>query len=102
VKVTPASQKELPPVALEKWQDTQAGTVAANAWVVRTADDHGRRISLVEADISLHGRPALVIMMPVGTSRAGIRTRPTFRSLHLMKWAGDYAEWHRLRDFPAR
>ena len=44
VKVTPASQKEPPPVALEKWQDTQAGTEAANAWVLRTADDHGRGI----------------------------------------------------------
>ena len=63
VKVTPASQIcGSPPVALEKWLDTQPGTDAAIAWVVRTAD------------VSLHGRPTLVIMMTAGTSQAGIRT----------------------------
>jgi hypothetical protein len=100
VKDTPASQIDpaLPPVALEKWLASQAGADAAIAWVLRTADGQGHGISLVEADVSLHGRPLLVIMIAAGAAQAG--TRPTFRSLQLIR-AGDYAEWHRLRDFRA-
>jgi hypothetical protein len=61
VKVTPAAQIDpaLPPVALGKWLDTQAGTDAAIAWVVSTADRPRRGISLREADILPHGRPGM-------------------------------------------
>jgi hypothetical protein len=72
VKATSASQIGPPPVALEKWLDFQAGTDAAIAWVVRTADAPGRGVLMREADISLHGRPAWVVMMAAGTSKAGI------------------------------
>jgi hypothetical protein len=72
VKATSASQIDPPPVALEKWLDTEAGTDAAIAWVVRTADATGRGILMREADISLHGRSAWVVMMAAGTSKAGI------------------------------
>jgi hypothetical protein len=103
VKETPASRIDptLPPVALEKWLGTQAGPDAAVGWAVRTADDPGQGLPWVEADISLRGHPALVIMIATGTSRGGIATKPRFRSLHQLIQAGDVTEWTRLRDFPA-
>jgi len=101
VKATPASQIDptLPPVALEKWLGAQAGPDAAIGWAVRSADDPGHGLPWVEADISLRGRLALVIMIATGTSRGGTATKPTFRSLQLIQ-AGDITEWPRLRDFP--
>lgn len=90
VKQTPASQLDstLPQMTFEKWVVSQVGKDAAVNWVVRNAD--GQRVPWVEADVSLQGRPGIVIMI-AGTPE------PTFRSLELVR-AGDDAEWPHLRE----
>ncbi len=107
VKQTPASQLDsaLPPMTFEKWLLLQVGRDAAIGWAVRTAGDRtavGRSLGLpwVEADVSIQGRPGLVIMMANGTSEGGIASKPRFQSLELVR-AGEYAEWPRLRELPA-
>jgi hypothetical protein len=92
VKQTPASQLDsaLPHMAFEKWLWIQIGADATVNWAVRTGDGHG--LPWVEADISIQGRPGIVIMIQ-GTPE------PTFRSLQLMR-ASDAAEWPRLGALP--
>lgn len=99
VKVKPTSQinPALPSVGLEKWLDTQGGTDAAIAWVVRTADESERGISLREAEIPLQGRPALVIMVAAGNI-TGRDQNETNVPLAPSDTGGDYAERYRLRD----
>jgi hypothetical protein len=92
VKQTPVSQLDsvLPKMTFEKWVVSQVGKDAVINWVVRNAD--GQRVPWVEADVSLQGRPGIVIMI-AGTPE------PTFRSLELVR-AGAGAEWSRLRELP--
>jgi hypothetical protein len=92
VKQMPASQLDsaLPQMTFEKWVVSQVGKDAAINWVVRNADAH--RVPWVEADVSLQGRPGIVIII-AGTPE------PTFRSLELVR-AVDATEWSRLRELP--
>jgi len=102
VKQTPASQLDstLPKMAFEQWLQRQAGPDATIAWVTRTsADDSKHDTPWVEADISLHGRPGIVIMIADGSTKAGTAGKPKFRSLELAQ-AGDQAEWKNLHDLP--
>jgi len=94
VQQTSASQLDsaLPRMTFERWLRSQVGTDTTINWVVRTADVSVQRYPWIETDISIHGRPGIVIMIAAAT-------KPTFQSLQLM-WAGDYAEWPRLRDLP--
>ena len=93
VKLTPASQLDsaLPArMTFEKWIISQVGKNAVINWAVRHAD--GQRVPWVEADVSLQGRPGIVIMI-AGTPE------PTFRSMELVR-ADDTAEWSRLQELP--
>jgi hypothetical protein len=102
VKRTPASQLDsaLPPMTFEKWLLLQAGRDAAIDWVVRSAVEQGLGLPYVEADVSIQGRPGIVLMIANGTSDGGIASKPIFHSLQLVR-ADEYAEWPRLRDLPA-
>ena len=82
----------LPPMTFETWLRSEVGSDVVIGWVVRTAYASVWRVPRVEADISIQGRPGLVIMIAVGK-------QPTFRSLFLNR-VGDDAEWTRLRDLP--
>jgi hypothetical protein len=95
VKQTPASQLDsaLPAMTFEKWLLVEVGREAAIGWAVRTAGDRSLGLPLVEADVSVQGRPAIVIMIANRTSK------PIFQSLELVR-AGEYADWPRLRDLP--
>lgn len=94
VQQTSASQLDsaLPRMTFERWLRSQVGTDTTINWVVRTADVSVQRYPWIEADISIQGRPGIVIMIAAAT-------KPRFQSLKLMR-AGDYAEWPRLRDLP--
>lgn len=102
VKQTPASQLDsaLPPMTFEKWLLLQVGRDAAIGWAVRTGVDRSLGLPWVEADVSIQGRPGIVIMIANRTSERGIASKPMFHSLELVR-AGEYAEWPRLRDLPA-
>jgi hypothetical protein len=102
VKQTPASQLDsaLPHMTFEKWLLLQVGREAAIGWVVRTGVDRSLGLPWVEADISIQGRPGIVIMIGNGRSERGIAPKPMFQSLKLVR-AGEYEEWPRLRDLPA-
>ena len=94
VQQTPASQLDstLPHVSVERWLRYQVGSDAAINWAVRTADVSIQRYPWIEADVSIQGRPEIVIMIAAAK-------RPTFHSLELIA-AGGTAEWPRLRDLP--
>ncbi len=77
-------------MAFEKWLRVQVGTDATINWVLRTGDGH--HLSLIEADVSIQGRPGIVIMIE-GTPE------PTFHSLQLVR-ANGIAEWPRLSALP--
>lgn len=84
----------LPPMPFETWLRSEVGSEAVIGWVVRTADASVWRFPRVEADISIQGRPGVVIMIAVGK-------QPTFKSLQLIEEGeGDIFEWTRLRDLP--
>ena len=100
VKQTPASQLDstLPTMPFERWLQHEAGDDATVAWVVRTSDDSRKSTPSVEADVLLHGRPGIVIMISNEPFRGGL-TRAKFRSLELVR-AHEHAEWNHLRDLP--
>jgi hypothetical protein len=92
VKQTSASQFDsaLPHMEFEKWLRGQVGTDAVINWVLRTGDGHD--LPWVEADVSIHGRPGIVIMIEGAPE-------PKFRSLQLVR-ADEFAEWPRLSALP--
>lgn len=94
VQQTPASQLDpaLPRIPFEKWLRSQIGSEAAIGWAVRTADVRYQRDPWVEADVSIQGRPGIVIMIAVSR-------KPKFQSLEFMR-AGEDAEFPHLRDLP--
>jgi hypothetical protein len=98
VKNAPASQIEpdLPSTTFEKWLSLQVGNDATISWVVRIPDDPVNGPPLVEADVSIQGRPGIVIMIAALKDIRGTKFR--FESLLLM-WP-DYAEWPNLGDLP--
>ena len=100
VKNAPASQIEpgLPSTAFEKWLFLQVGNDATIFWVVRILDDPVNGPPLVEADVSIQGRPAIVIMI-AATPRKIWGRKFRLESLLLMS-ADDYAVWPNLRDLP--
>ena len=99
VKQTPAWQLDsaLPKMPFEQWLQHEAGYDATVAWVVRTSDDFRKSTPWVEADVSLHGRAGIVIM--ISSEPSGGLTKAKFRSLELVR-AHEHAEWNHLRDLP--
>jgi hypothetical protein len=97
VKQTPASQLDpaLPHTAFEEWLARQVGGDSTTAWVVRTGE--GRGLPWVEADISVEGRPAVVIMIAGGKPDSGADAKVRFLSLQLVR-KNEFAEWHHLHD----
>jgi len=97
VKQTPASQLDstLPNMTFEGWLGRQVGKDSTITWAVRTGDGHG--LPWVEANVSIQGRPGIVIEIATGRPN-GIPTKPRFQSLLLMR--AEIAEWPRLRDLP--
>jgi hypothetical protein len=83
VKQTPASELDsaLSNTTFEEWLAKQVGKDSAIGWVVRTGEGHG--LPWVEADISVEGRPALVIMIACGRPDSGADAKPRFLSLGL-------------------
>jgi hypothetical protein len=100
VKQTPASQLDsaLPSTTFEEWLAKQAGQDSAIGWVVRTGEGHD--LPWVEADISVEGHPATVIMIACGKPDSGADAKPRFRSLELVR-KNEFAEWSHLHDLPA-
>lgn len=100
VKQTPASQLDsaLPNMTFEDWLTKRVGKDSTIAWVVRTGEGHGH--PWVEADISIEGRPAIVIMIACGRPDTGTDTKPTFLSLQLVR-KNEFAEWPHLHDLRA-
>lgn len=100
VKQTPASQldSKLPNVAFEEWLLRQVGSDASVGWAVRAGEGHG--LPWVEADISVEGRPAIVIMIAGGRPDSGADARSRFLSLQLVR-KNEFAEWPHLHDLPA-
>lgn len=100
MKNAPASQIEsdLPSTTFEKWVLRQVGNDATIFWVVRIPDDPVNGPPLVEADVSIQGRPGIVIMIAAAPRK--IRgTKFRLESLLLMR-KDDYAEWPNLGDLP--
>ena len=100
VKQTPASELDsaLSNTTFEEWLAKQVGKDSAIGWVVRTGEGHG--LPWVEADISVEGRPALVIMIACGRPDSGADAKPRFLSLQLLR-KNELAEWPHLHDLPA-
>ena len=100
VKNAPASQIEpgLPSTTFEKWLFLQVGNDATISWTVRIPDDPVNGPPLVEADVSIQGRPGIVIMI-AAVPRKIRGTKFRLESLLLMG-TDDYAEWPNLRDLP--
>ena len=100
VKNVPVSQIDpaFPPMPFETWLALQIGNDAVISWGVRVPDDPVNGPPLVEADVSIQGRPRIVIMIAEAPRK--IRgTKFIFDSLMLMR-PGDYAEWPNLGDLP--
>ena len=100
VKNASASQIEshLPSTTFEKWVLRQVGNDATISWTVRIPDDPLNGPPLVEADVSIQGRPGIVIMI-VATPRKIRGTKFRLESLLLMG-TDDYGERPNLRDLP--
>ena len=100
VKQTPASQLDpaLPNTTFEEWLVKQVGKDSTIAWVVRTGEGHG--LPWVEADISVEGRPAIVIMIAGGRPDSGADAKSRFLSLQLVR-KNEFAEWPHLHDLSA-
>ena len=58
-----------------------------------------RYATLIEADITIQGRPGIVIMFTPGAAESGTTTAPKFHSLELLR-SGEFAESSHLRDLP--
>jgi hypothetical protein len=101
VKQTPASQldSKLPNVKLEEWLLDQVGTDARVNWVVRTGEE-GSGLPWVETDISVEGRPGIVIFIACGKPGGEHGSAPMFKSLQLVR-KGEFAEWPHLHDLRA-
>ena len=95
VKQTPASQLDstLPNIAFKEWLGKQVGKDSTINWCVSTGVGHG--LPWVEADVSIQGRPGIVIVIANGRAN-GTPTKPRFRSLQLMR--AEIVEWPNLRD----
>lgn len=100
VKQTPASQLDpvLPNTTFEEWLGKQVGKGSTITWTVRTGEGHG--LPWVEADISVEGRPAIVIMIAGGRPDSGADGNSRFLSLQLLR-KNEFAEWSHLHDLPA-
>lgn len=99
VKQTPASEfdSKLPHVKFEEWLLYQIGIDATAAWAVRTGEGHG--LPWVEADISIDGSPAIVILVDNGKADGKLGAAPRFKSLQLLR-KGQSTEWRHLHDLP--
>jgi hypothetical protein len=97
VQQTPASQLDstLPRMPLDRWLRSQVGSDTTINWAVRTADISIQRYPWIEADVSIQGRPEIVIIVIM----IAAAKRPTFHSLELIE-AGGIAEWPRLCFLP--
>jgi hypothetical protein len=101
VKQTPASQldSKLPNVKFEEWLLGQVGTDARVAWVLKTGEE-GYGFPWVETDISVEGRPGIVILIACGKTDGEHGSAPMFKSLQLVR-KGEFAEWPHLHDLRA-
>ena len=70
---TPASHvgSSLPSVPFSEWLASQAGNDADIVWLARVLEDPSAGPLMIEADISYHRQPGLVIMIAVSKRKSG-------------------------------